>query len=140
MSEQARAVDTSVAVPLVIASHEHHTSVVEWARGRRLHLSGHAAIETYSVLTRLPGDSRVTPTDAVALLNENFGDPLVLSTRGARDAHRVLARRGIAGGAAHDGLVALAAQAHDMVLVTRDSRARATYQALGVLHEILPTP
>jgi hypothetical protein len=35
-------------------------------------------------------------------------------------------------GAAHDGLVALEAAAHDRVLLTLDQRAIATYQRLGV--------
>jgi predicted nucleic acid-binding protein len=39
---------------------------------------------------------------------------------------------GIAGGAVYDALVALAAKEHDMVLATRDARARGTYDAVGV--------
>jgi predicted nucleic acid-binding protein len=111
--------------------------VVEWAKGRTLALSGHALVETYSVLTRLPGDARVDPSDAVALLDENFPEPLQLGARAARAAHREFARRGIAGGATYDGLVALAAREHGVVLVTRDARARSTYEALGVRTEVL---
>ena len=57
------AVDTSVAVPLLVASHQAHGAVHSWARGRELSLSGHALAETYAVLTRLPGDARVSPAD-----------------------------------------------------------------------------
>lgn len=39
---------------------------------------------------------------------------------------------GIAGGAAHDALVALAAAEHATELATRDARAKATYDAVGV--------
>ncbi|GAB91679.1 hypothetical protein GORHZ_141_00540 [Gordonia rhizosphera NBRC 16068] len=99
---------------------------------RVLSLSGHALAETYSVLTRLPGDARVSPADAVLLIDDNFEDHLALSSHGAVSAHRELARRGVAGGATYDGLVALAAREHDAVLVTRDARARPTYEALGV--------
>lgn len=131
------AVDTSVAVPLLVSSHRQHTVVANWARGRTLGLSGHALAETYSVLTRLPGDARVDPADAVELIDENFPESLQLGVRAARAAHRELARRGIRGGATYDGLVALAARERGAVLVTRDARARSTYDALGVDTEVL---
>lgn len=60
-------------------------------------LSGHALAETYSVLTRLPGDARVLPSDAVTLIDENFAAPLQFGARASR------ARRGIAGGATYEG-------------------------------------
>lgn len=50
------AVDTSVAVALLVQRHGDHARVSDWARGRTLALCGHAVIETFSVLTRLPGD------------------------------------------------------------------------------------
>jgi predicted nucleic acid-binding protein len=131
------AVDTSVAVPLLVASHPRHAMVAKWAKGRNLGLCGHALAETYSVLTRLPGDARVDPTDAVVLIDENFDEPLQLGARAARAAHREFGREGIAGGATYDALVALAARAHGAVLVTRDARARSTYEALGVSTEVL---
>lgn len=137
MTTQRLAVDTSVAVPLLVASHEHHRAVAGWACGRALSLSGHALAETYSVLTRLPGGARVAPADAVLLIDENFDDVLVLSARAARRAHRELAGMGLAGGATYDGLVALAAREHDALLVTRDERARATYETVGVAVEVL---
>lgn len=129
--------DTSVAVPLLVASHDSHRAVAEWASGRPLSLSGHALAETYSVLTRLPGDARVSPADAVTLLEENFGEALILSSAAAQGAPRELAGKGIAGGATYDGLVALAAREHGAVLVTRDARARSTYEKLGIAVEVL---
>lgn len=131
------AVDTSVAVPLLVASHPRHAIVATWAKGRKLGLCGHALAETYAVLTRLPGDARVLPADAVVLIDENFAEPLQLGARAARTAHREFARKGIAGGATYDGLVALAAREHGAVLVTRDARARSTYEAFGVSTQVL---
>ncbi len=130
--------DTSVAVPLLVGSHEAHASVSKWAAGRILSLSGHALGETYSVLTRLPGDARVAPSDAVLLIDDNFADSLVPSANGAREIHRELARRGVSGGATYDGLVALATREHGLMLATRDVRARSTYEALGVGVEVIP--
>jgi len=131
------AVDTSVAVALLVWSHEHHERVRAWARGRELRLSGHAAVETYSVLTRLPGDARLTAADAIAVMDENFGAPLTLTPGAAASTHRELASHGIAGGATYDGLVALAARQHGARLATRDARARGTYEAVGVAVELV---
>ena len=78
------AIDTSVAVPLLVTSHSQHGMVAEWAKSRNLGLSGHALAETYSVLTRLPGDARVEPADAVALIDENFPETLQWGVRSAR--------------------------------------------------------
>ena len=126
------AVDTSVAVPLLVRSHQHHADVVRWWDGQEITLSGHALAETYSVLTRLPGDARLSAEDAVRLLDARFTAPLTLSGPRAGKVHATLSRLGIAGGAVCDGLVALAARQHGLALATRDARARGTYDAVGV--------
>ncbi len=94
-------------------------------------LSGHALVETYSVLTRLPGDLRLTPADAARLIDERFTQPLLLGSETVRRLPQVLSRLGIAGGAVYDALVALAAVEHGVDLATRDARARATYETVG---------
>ena len=132
------AVDTSVAVPLLVASHEAHHSVRSWALSRTLFLTGHALAETYAVLTRLPGDARVAAEDAQALIDDNFAETLVLSRELSSCVHRKLADAGVVGGATYDGLVALAALEHDAMLATRDARAKATYDVLGVRTELVP--
>lgn len=126
------AVDTSVAVPLLVSTHTAHGDVTAWWQGRDLALAGHAALETYSVLTRLPGDLRVAPADAARLLRERFAPPLMLSATRHAGAVEALARLGVAGGATYDGIVALAAAEHGAALATRDGRARSTYEAVGV--------
>ena len=125
------ALDTSVALPLILDRHEAHAEVVTWWAGRPVTLCGHAAPETYSVLTRLPTPLRVDPDDAATLLRARFGDPLVLP---AEDSQRLvdrLATAGITGGAVYDAMVALAAMTNHLPLATRDSRARSTYERLG---------
>jgi toxin FitB len=126
------AVDTSVAVPLLVRSHHDHAAVVRWWNGQEVTLSGHALPETYSVLTRLPGDARLAPADAARLLNARFSAPLALSGAPTRELPDILSRLGIAGGAVYDALVALAAKEHGAALATRDARARGTYDAVGV--------
>ncbi len=124
-------VDTSVAIPLLVQTHVSHPQVVEWWDGREVALCGHAQAETYSVLTRLPGDLRLEPTDAARLISERFTDPLLLGMRTSRWLATILAKLNIAGGAVYDALVALAAVEHDATLATRDNRARATYELVG---------
>ncbi len=126
------ALDTSVAVPLLVRSHHDHAAVVRWWNGQDVALAGHALAETYSVLTRLPGDARLAPADAARLLAARFPKPLVLSSSRSRKLPHTLARLGIAGGAVYDALVALAAEEHGAALATRDARARGTYDAVGV--------
>jgi len=125
-------VDTSVAVPLVMQTHREHAVVRRWQGNRSLALSGHALAETYSVLTRLPGDSRLESDDAARLIAERFAPPLLLGRPMAQRLPEVLSRLLISGGAVYDALVALAAKEHDCALATRDERAKGTYDAVGV--------
>lgn len=128
----ALALDASVAIPLLVATHRAHATVTRWWDGREVALAGHALAETYSVLTRLPGDLRLAPADAARLLAERFVEPLLLAPEVAGHLPEALSRLGIAGGAVYDALVALAALEHDADLATRDARAKATYDAVGV--------
>lgn len=130
-------VDTSVAIPLLVATHPAHVAVTRWSRGHELSLSGHALAESYAVLTRLPGDLRVAPLDAARLLAARFSAPLLLGTDQAARLPQVLAERSIAGGAVYDALVGLTAKDNDVVLATRDARATGTYDAVGATYQII---
>ncbi|SNR45826.1 type II toxin-antitoxin system VapC family toxin [Blastococcus mobilis] len=131
------AFDTSAAVPLVVRSHNAHLAVRRRADGRSAVLTAHSLAETYSVLTRLPGDARVSPTDAVRLIAANFGPALLVPSDDLTHLPRVLAPLNIAGGAVYDALVGLAARSAAVPLATRDARAMGTYAALGVEVEVL---
>lgn len=125
------ALDTSVAVPLLVRAHEAHSEVTEWWSGREIALSGHSLAETYSVLTRLPGNLRLAPVDAARPIRERFAEPMLLSLEASARIPDILSRRGIAGGAVYDALVALAAVEHGADLATRGLRAKPTYEAVG---------
>ena len=125
------ALDTSVAVPLLIQTHDAHASLVEWWGGREIALCGHSAAETYSILTRLPADLRLAPSDAARLMRDRFEAPLLLSADVSARLPDVLGALAIAGGAVYDAMIGLAAAEHRVELVTRDVRARATYEAVG---------
>ena len=130
------ALDTSAAVPYLMLSHPAHLVTRRHVAGRTVRLTTHSLAETYSVLTRLPGDARVKPTDAAALLAANFEDSIAPSVEVSGNLPAVLAPLGIAGGAVYDALVGLAARQAGFVLITRDARATPTYTAVGAIIEI----
>ena len=130
-------IDTSVAVALAAAGHEHHHATRKAIGDRSCGLCGHAAFETFSVLTRLPPPDRRTPHAVARLLAHNFPGSRFLSPQGAERLHARLASLGIAGGAVYDALVAAAAAEHGITLATRDRRAAETYRALDIDFELL---
>jgi len=129
--QQVLLVDTSAAVPLVSDEHAHHEEVFAALADLELGLAGHAAFETFSVLTRRPLPLRMSAQAAVELLEDNFPHSAYLSPEASKAVLSRLARTGIAGGAVYDALVAATAVEHGLTLVTRDRRALPTYQELG---------
>lgn len=128
--------NTSVLVPLLASWHPQHAETREAAIGIS-HVGSHVLLETFSVLTRLPAPHQVAPKTAAELLERL---PLTVVTLPA-DAHvdvvSTLAPRGVRGGAIYDGLVAATAAHHSLLLVTRDRRARPTYDALPVQYRMV---
>lgn len=129
--------DTSVAVALSVADHVRHETTVRALRNRRLGLSGHAAFETFSVLTRLPPPARRPPAVVARLLTTNFPETRFLSAKAARALVGDLDGGEIGGGAVYDALVGAAAREHALPLATHDRRALDTYRVLGVDVELL---
>jgi predicted nucleic acid-binding protein len=130
-------VDTSVAVALVVADHEHHERTVRVVGRRRLGLAGHAAFETFSVLTRLPPPLRRSPAAVARLLGASFPHTKFLGTRAAASLLRELGGAGIAGGGVYDALVGAVAREHRLLLATRDRRALEIYRTLDVDVELV---
>lgn len=126
------ALDTSAAIPLLMSSHVAHRAARRQLRRHDLVLTQHSLAETYSVLTRLPGDARVAPADAVRLIDANFGPPALLPVEIAASVPTLLTELNIVGGAVYDALVGLAARSNSLPLATRDLRAATTYSVLGV--------
>jgi predicted nucleic acid-binding protein len=104
---------------------------------RRLGLAGHAAFETFSVLTRLPPPARRTPSTVARLLAADFPHSRFLGADAAAALLAELHTAGIAGGAVYDALVGAAAKEHGIALATRDRRALDSYRALDVRLELL---
>lgn len=129
--------DTSAAVPLVLADHEAHGATTAALSGRELGLAGHAAFETWSVLTRLPGARRLSPAAAGRLLAADFAHSRQLGAQQAAALLAALPSLRLSGGSVYDALVAAVAVEHGLELVSRDRRAQGTYTRLGVRLRLL---
>lgn len=132
------AVDTSVAVAAALPWHEcHHAARAALPRTPTQAL-GHVALETYSVLTRLPPPHRVPADVALAYLHASFRPPPVVL---AADSYQALletaATTGIVGGALYDALVAQTAFEAGVTLLTLDRRAARTYELIGVAYRLI---
>lgn len=124
--------DSSVVIAALAPWHNAHAAALDALREVRTIIS-HVAYETTSVLSRLPRDRRSAPTTILAALQHNFPDPwLALDGAEARRALERAVGQGIRGGALYDALIAATAAQHGARLLSADTRARATYQALGV--------
>jgi predicted nucleic acid-binding protein len=131
------AVDTSLVIAAFASWHEHHEMARRVLDGG-VRLIEHCALETYSVLTRLPTPHRVSGELVRAFLDARFPQPFLrLSARSYRSFLNTLAERGVSGGAAYDALVAATAADHRAELVSCDRRAAAIYERYGVKARLL---
>lgn len=126
------AVDSSVIIAAFASWHESHEAARQ-ALDRRPQAVGHAAAESYSVLTRLPPPHRAPATLVRDFLLDRFTRPyLVLPGERLRDLLPALADSDIIGGATYDALIGLTARECGATLLSNDRRAAATYEAVGV--------
>lgn len=131
------AVDTSVAVAALDAAHAAHDVCRTAVQTYRPGLAGHAAFETYSVLTRMPGLLALDGPTAASLISTVFPTVHWLDPPAVHGLVARLGTIGIVGGSTYDALVGEAARAHGCRLLTRDQRARRTYDLLGVEYDLL---
>ena len=126
------ACDTSVAVAALDPTHEAHPACRRALVDLRPALAGHAAFETYSVLTRLPLPLRLSAGQAASVLAAAFPGDCWLDATGTRDFRERLAGLDIVGGSVYDALVGQASVTNYRTLLTRDRRAERTYRSLEV--------
>lgn len=132
-----KAVDSSVVVAAFASWHEHH-AVARKAMASRPRLIAHAAVESYSVLTRLPPPHRASPDIVHAFITGRFTEPfLILSETGYQELLATVAAGQILGGPAYDALIAFTAAEHNATLMSLDQRAAATYETVGARVEQL---
>jgi predicted nucleic acid-binding protein len=124
--------DTSVVVAAFASWHEHHQQARKALDGG-LHMVDHCALETYSVLTRLPPPHRCAAAVVRDFLRVRFaGDFLRLDGRAYKDFVFALPEHSVTGGGSYDALVAATVAAHSASLVTCDRRAASVYETYGV--------
>lgn len=132
-----KAADTSLVVAAFASWHEKHEAARRAVDGE-LRLIEHCALETYSVLTRLPAPHRAPGALVREFLAAAFPAAFLrLSPRAYRDFLLGLPEREVAGGAAYDALVAATAAAHRAELVSCDRRALPVYERYAVRTRLL---
>ena len=131
------AADTSVVVAAFASWHERHDAARR-ALDQGLRLIEHCALETYSVLTRLPPPHRAHGDVVREFLNMRFPQPFLrLNAAAFREFLWSLPARGVSGGAAYDALVAATAADHEAELVSCDQRAVSIYERYRVRTRVL---
>jgi hypothetical protein len=132
-----KAADSSVVIAAFASWHEHH-AIARKAMAARPRLIAHAAVEAYSVLTRLPPPHRASPGIVHAFITGRFTEPfLTLSETGYQELLATVAAGQILGGPAYDALIAFTAAEHRATLISLDQRAAATYETVGAQVEQL---
>jgi len=133
-----KAADTSVVIAAFASWHENHEAARR-ALDSGLRLVEHCALESYSVLTRLPPPHRAYGEVVRDFLTARFPQPFLrLSEDAYKDFILGLPDQGMAGGAAYDALVAATAAGCEAELITCDRRALPVYERYGVRAHLLP--
>lgn len=89
------------------------------------------------MLTRMPGALSIDAPTARDIMSRVFNDVHWLTSDATLALLDRLGTVGIVGGAVYDALVGEAARTNETLLLTRDQRARRTYDLLGVSYELL---
>jgi predicted nucleic acid-binding protein len=130
--------DTSVVIASALPWHDSHAAARAALTPGKTRLLAPVAVESYSVLTRLPAPHRVPAGVAWAYLSATFKlPPLTLAADGYSRLLARAAEAGIVGGAIYDAFIGAAAREAEATLLTLDRRAMSTYSLLGVDHQFL---
>lgn len=131
------AADTSLVVAAFASWHERHEAARR-ALDSGVRLIEHCALETYSVLTRLPAPHRASGEVVREFLKVRFPQPFLrLSAAAFRAFLSALPDRAVSGGAAYDALVAATAADHGAELLSCDRRAVVIYDRYSVRTRLL---
>jgi predicted nucleic acid-binding protein len=128
-------------VAAVCAWHEHHERAAaelnrRLAARQTMIVAAPALVETYAVLTRLPPPHRLSPSDALHLIDANFagaGRIVALDGRGYVALIRRSSNEGVAGGRVYDAIIAQCAVKGGAVsLLTFNAAHFASFAAVGL--------
>lgn len=125
--------DSSVVIAAFAPWHRAHAAARWELLNAKPTLVAHVAMETVSVLSRMPEGRRVPAPLVFEGLTRSFpGRWLALDGEQIRGALDRALTAGLRGGALYDALIAATALHHDVGLLSADRRAKRTYDALGV--------
>lgn len=128
--------DSSVLIPALAGHHEFHAHCLPHLR-RVNTMPAHVLLETYTRLTGQRGANAVPPR-VVATTLQALNLPIVQLPPGKYlETIDLMARAGRQGGAVYDAQIAATAKHHGLKLFTRDRRAVATYDLIGVDYELI---
>jgi predicted nucleic acid-binding protein len=131
------AIDTSVVVAGFATWHEAHAAAAA-ALARKPRIPAHVLVESFSVLTRLPPPHRAAASLVASFLAARFADPpLILPAPEYTGLIEKATAAGLAGGAIYDALIAATVRTSGATLLTRDARARAVDDRMGVKYEVV---
>ena len=128
-------------IATVCTWHEHHERAItemerRLAKRESLIIATPALVEAYAVLTRLPPPHRLSPGDAMALIEAGFlseGTVVGLDNKAAPTLLREAADRGIAGGRTYDWVIATCAKnARVNTLLTFNTRDFLSFHLNGI--------
>jgi predicted nucleic acid-binding protein len=132
-----KAADSSLLIAAFASWHEKH-DVARRALDAGVRIVEHCALETYSVLTRLPPPHRAAGDVVAGFLRARATRPFLrLGPKAYREFVLSLPVHGIAGGAVYDALVAATVAEHGLALLSCDRRAAPTYEQYGLHFEIV---
>lgn len=132
-----KAADSSVVIAGFASWHSGHDAARRALDGG-LRLVDHCALETFSVLTRLPPPHRVAPELVREFLTARFTQPFLrLGEPAFREFVSGLADHGVGGGGVYDALVAATAAAHGAELLSCDRRAMQVYERYALSVKLL---
>ena len=105
-------VDSNVVIAGVHANHPRHTLAATWLiealATHRLVVAHHSVLEAYAVLTRLPGDLRISPSEARDLLSQTVRANMEIADLASEStwSHlEGLVMSSVAGGRSYDAIV-----------------------------------
>jgi predicted nucleic acid-binding protein len=133
--------DTSILVAAIVEAHPAHAQGLIWFKratsaADKGYVSAHSLAETYSILTTLPVQPRISPGEARRLIQHNIiqkFEVVTLSSQDYADVIDILAEIGITGGATYDALILRAAANADvdMVVTLNEKDFRRVYPDLA---------
>lgn len=136
MSEMRVGCDSSVLIPALAQLHPEH-ALCRPQLGRLSALPAHVLLETYSWLTGQGAGVSFRPEAARAVLEALRLEIVQLPAEGYLKLIDRFASRQRSGAAIYDAQIAATAKHHGLKLLSRDRRAAATYDIIGVDYELI---